>query len=68
MEIGAGYTFINISQNNVFENYENLVFVRIGYSYHKPGSRFNFRAGFTPFLNDEIEIIPFGGISFGYMF
>lgn len=36
-----------------------------GYRFQRPQGGFVFRAGFTPFF-DQNEFLPFAGISFGY--
>jgi hypothetical protein len=75
LETGLGITLLYTVEENDSPELTNYVFGRIGYCYHKPGSRFNLRIGFTPFTdyffqpssNDKV-IQPFGGVSFGYLF
>jgi len=67
-ELGLGFTPVYRMKNNYWYT---IILGRIGYSYHKPGSRWNFRLGFTPFFSREISdrpVQPFGGISMGYLF
>lgn len=45
----------------------------LGYRHQKPGSRFTYKAAFTPILNanlrwGKVEAFPWGGFTFGYNF
>lgn len=50
-------------------NYDFLLAARAGYRYQPPGSRFLFRAGFTPFIEsyfNEWAFHPSAGVAIGY--
>jgi len=75
-ELGVGYSFFlelwHEEKNKQLSGWFNG---RIGYRYQKPEGKFLFRIGFIPFRTHSIidgdeqhNIDPWGGISFGYAF
>jgi len=72
-ELGTGITYEFRVKDYSDDHLYNYIFLRVGYSYQKPGGRFYYRVGFTPFtgiLSSSLDrlIMPFGGISVGYLF
>ena len=73
-EIGIGATYFAGNDVEVFglpAEDESLVFLTgiVGYRYISPGE-FVFRIFFTPLYSNEADpdFVPFGGLSFGFMF
>lgn len=74
-ELGSGITMIYNANEEINNYFSNLLFLRIGYSYSKLGSRFNYRIGFTPYIDYFFQASTSGkpfqpliGISIGYKF
>jgi hypothetical protein len=74
-EFGSGLTLIYNTNKEIRNYFSNLLFFRIGYSYCKPESRFNYRIGFTPYIDYFFQASTSGkpfqpliGISIGYKF
>lgn len=72
-EIGAGITYEFREKKYSEDHVYNYIFLRIGYGHQKPGRKFYYRIGFTPFtgiLTSSLDrlIMPFGGVSVGYAF
>jgi hypothetical protein len=62
-EYGAGFTYVTLDDDDA-----RFVFPELGYRYENPSGGFLFRATFTPLvrLRKPKDVLPWGGVSFGY--
>lgn len=72
LETGVGFTFLYPAGDLIGDSQTPLLFLRLGYRFHKQGGGFLFRIApmlCSPFpYNNKYELFPFAGISVGYTF
>jgi hypothetical protein len=74
LELGAGVTLLYASARSATRyraatdaGVTTLATALIGYRYVPPGGGFTYRAGFTPLVS-AAGVLPWAGLSFGYLF
>ena len=68
-EVGAGATFVNVSNNSVDGEFGSTFgHISLGYRYQPAKGGFLFRAAITPVFGKGFFIPYYAGISFGYKF